>query len=97
MASIVQTTNLLSDQQEREELRKLLAAVLVDLTALRTAVAAIQVDTAELKDHVDKASHDIGLIKTAAGTNIEAIAAVSLTGAASAALTASTPTLTVTD
>jgi ribosomal protein L29 len=91
MASIVQTTNLLSDQQEREELRKLLAAILADLTALRATVAALQVDSAEHKDHIDKASADIGSIKTAAGTNIEAIAGLSLTSAASAAATASAP------
>jgi ribosomal protein L29 len=91
MASIVQTTNLLSDQQEREELRKLLAAILADLTALRTTVAALQVDSAEHKDHVDKASADIASIITAAATSLPTVAGLSKTSAASAAATASAP------
>jgi hypothetical protein len=109
MASIVQTTNLLSDQQEREELRKLLAAILADLTALRTTVAAIVVDVAEQKDHNDKNTADVLATHNAIDTlvaklnldggvtDVDYAGPAALTGAASAALTSAAPSaLTVT-
>jgi hypothetical protein len=85
MASIVQTTNLLSDQQEREELRKLLAAILADLTALRTTLGLVQADVVILDTGLDTLVAKLNL--DAGVTDANYAGAAALTSAAPSALT----------
>ena len=73
MPSVKQVCNALADNQDAVELRKLLEAIRVDLAVIRANQAALVVD--------------VDAIITAAATNIAAVAGLTSTAAAPAALT----------
>lgn len=91
--SIKQRAGAMTGERNSQQLRKLLEAALVDVTALKTAVTALLVDVNNLRVQHNAVRVDLAGISNNTGS---ANNTYQLTAVAAAAATATSPTLTLT-
>jgi hypothetical protein len=87
MASIKQRIGAMPDHRDAKELKKVLDAILVDLTALRTTVAANVTDVAALAGAVDTLATKLNADLGVTDEDYSAANAAAVTASAPSALT----------